>query len=99
MESKNYSISELELAPTEAKKIMTKLLDAQINTFQLQSIQDWEKNRKDSDRWKNEIERLKEFRKRLNDDIENIEDTDAFLKINLSLNLDQVNQHEIRKVG
>lgn len=99
MESKNYSISEMELEPSDAKTIMTKLIDAQINTYRLQSIQDWERKRDKGDRWKNEIEKLKNFKKRLNEDLESLTNAEDILKINLSLNLDKVNHHEIRKVS
>lgn len=99
MESKNYSINELALDPKEAIKIMTKLIDAQINTYRLQSIQDWEKNHSNGAKWENQIKKLQEFKQHLQNDLESFSKSSELLRLNFSLGLDPVTKHEILKVG
>ena len=90
MESKNYSIIEVELDPKEAKQIITELINTQIQTYRLKSWQDWEKDHYNESKWKAEIEKLMHIKTHLDSEFEKIQENTDLLNINFSLGLEKV---------
>ena len=99
MESKNYSISEVELDPIEAKEIMSNFIDAQIQSYKIKSLQDWERKHYTESKWDGEIEKLINLKNYLDEEFEKMKEGTDLLKINFSLELENVSQHSVANLS
>lgn len=94
MESMNYELAQVELATSDAKEIITELVNAQIKLYRIKSMQAWERNHNQKNIWQGEIEKLLEIKSNIHSDFDQFQNNSNLLKVNFSLELENLLQQE-----
>ncbi len=89
METKSYSISEMELNPIEAEEVIIKMINTQINNYRIKSLQDWERDHSSKSKWEDQIQKLMDLRSHWGNEFKKVKNSSHPIKVNISLELDR----------